>query len=67
MRRDLSRNPTAGASIGEPHALAYTSRTAYVSYAKVYYLLTPLTLTIDCATSYRLLEYIRSVAIALVL
>ena len=29
----LSRNPTAGAFIGEPHALAYTSRTAYVSYA----------------------------------
>jgi len=29
----LSRNPTAGASIGEPRALVYTSRTAYVSYA----------------------------------
>ena len=29
----VSRNPTAGASIGEPRALAYTSRTAYVSYA----------------------------------
>ena len=29
----LSRNPTAGASIGEPHALAYTLHTAYVSYA----------------------------------
>jgi hypothetical protein len=26
-------NPTIGASIGEPYALAYTSRTAYVSYA----------------------------------
>ena len=32
-RKSLSRNPTAGASIGEPHALAYTSRTPYVSYA----------------------------------
>ncbi len=30
---NMSRNPTAGASIGEPRALAYTSRTAYVSYA----------------------------------
>jgi hypothetical protein len=30
---DLSRNPTVGASIGEPRALAYTSRTAYVSHA----------------------------------
>ena len=29
----LSRNPTAGASIGEPRALTYTLRTAYVSYA----------------------------------
>ena len=29
----VSRNPTAGASIGEPRALVYTSRTAYVSYA----------------------------------
>ena len=28
----VSQNPTAGASIGEPRALAYTSRTAYVSY-----------------------------------
>ena len=27
-----SQNPTAGASIGEPCALIYTSRTAYVSY-----------------------------------
>jgi len=52
------RNPTAGASIGEPRALTYTSRIAYVSYAWVYHLLTPLTLTINCATSYRLLKYI---------
>ena len=29
----VSQNPTAGASIGEPRALAYTLRTAYVSYA----------------------------------
>jgi len=60
----VSRNPTAGASIGEPRALVYTSRTAYVSYAWVYYLLTPSTLTIDCATSCRLLEYIYLVATA---
>jgi hypothetical protein len=33
------RNPTVGASIGEPRALAYTSRIAYVSYARVYHLL----------------------------
>ena len=33
----VSRNPTAGASIGEPRALTYTSRTAYVSYAQVYH------------------------------
>ena len=32
-KMSLSRNPTAGASIGEPRALVYTSRTAYVSYA----------------------------------
>src|SRR5258706_16457985 len=31
----MLRNPTAGASIGEPRALAYTSRTAYISYAQV--------------------------------
>ena len=60
----MLRNPTVGASIGEPHALAYTSRTAYVSYARVYYLLTPLILTIDRATSYRLPKYICFVAIA---
>ena len=29
----MLRNPTAGASIGKPRALAYTSRIAYVSYA----------------------------------
>ena len=29
----ILRNPTAGASIGEPCALAYTLRTAYISYA----------------------------------
>jgi hypothetical protein len=29
----LLRNPTVGASIGEPRALTYTSRIAYVSYA----------------------------------
>src|SRR5271169_7040600 len=58
----MLRNPTVGASIGEPRALAYTSRTAYVSYAQVYHLLTPSTLTIDRATSCRLLEYIRSAA-----
>ena len=28
----MSRNPTVGASIGEPRALAYTSSMAYVSY-----------------------------------
>jgi len=56
------QNPTAGASIGEPRALAYTSRTAYVSYAQVYHLLTPSTLTIDRVTSYRLLEHIRLAA-----
>ena len=60
----MSRNPTVGASIGEPRALAYTSRTAYVSYARVYHLLTPLTLMIDRVTSYRLPKYIRFVAIA---
>ena len=60
----VSRNPTAGASIGEPRALAYTSRTPYVSYAWIYHLLTPSTLTIDRATSCRLLEYIRIVATA---
>jgi len=60
----LSRNPTAGASIGEPRAFAYTSRTAYVSYARVYYLLTPSTLTINRVTFYRLPKYIRFVAIA---
>ena len=60
----MSRNPTAGASIGEPRALAYTSRTACVSYARVYHLLTPSTLTIDRATSCRLLKYIYSVATA---
>ena len=60
----VSRNPTVGASIGEPRALAYTSRTAYVSYARVYHLLTPSILMIDCATSCRLPEYIRFVAIA---
>jgi hypothetical protein len=54
----VSRNPTAGASIGEPRALAYTSCTAYVSYVRVYHLLTPSTLTIDCVMSCRLLEYI---------
>ena len=59
----MSRNPTAGASIGEPRTLVYTSRTAYVSYAWVYHLLTPSTLTIDRATSCILLEYIRSAAI----
>ena len=57
-------NLTAGASIGEPRALAYTLYIAYVSYARVYYLLTPLTLIINRATSYRLPEYICFVAIA---
>jgi hypothetical protein len=38
------------------------SRIAYVSYAQVYYLLTPLTLIIDRVTSYRLLKYIRLAA-----
>ena len=33
----MSRNPTTGAFIGEPRALAYTSRTAYISYAQVYH------------------------------
>jgi len=60
----MSRNLTAGASIGEPHTLIYTSCTAYVSYARVYYLLTPSTLTIDRATSCRLPKYIRFVAVA---
>ena len=60
----MSRNPTAGASIGEPRTLIYTSRTAYASYTRVYHLLTPLTLTIDRVTFYRLLEYIYSVATA---
>jgi hypothetical protein len=58
----VSQNPTTGASIGEPHALAYTSCTAYISYARVYHLFTPLTLTIDCVTSCRLLKYIYSAA-----
>jgi hypothetical protein len=58
----VSRNRTTGASIGEPRALAYTSRIAYISYARVYHLLTPSTLTIDRVTSYRLLEYIHSAA-----
>ena len=60
----MSRNPTAGASIGEPRALAYTSHTAYVSYARVYYPLTPLTLMINRVTFYRLPKYIRFIAIA---
>jgi len=60
----MSRNPTVGASIGEPCALAYTLYIAYVSYARVYHLLTPLTLTIDRVMSCRLPEYIRFVAIA---
>jgi len=64
MVEDLLRNPTAGASIGEPRALAYTSRIAYVSYARVYHLLTPSTLIIDRVTSCRLPEYIRFIAIA---
>ena len=34
----LLRNPTVGASIGEPRALTYTSRIAYISYARVYHL-----------------------------
>ena len=59
--------PTTKASTGEPRALAYTLRTAYVSYAQVYHLLTPSTLTIDRATSCRLLKYIHSAAIDLVL
>jgi hypothetical protein len=58
----VSRNRTAGASIGGPCALVYTSRTAYVSYARVYHLLTPLTLMIDRAMSCRLLKYIYSAA-----
>ena len=51
-------NLTVGVSIGEPYALIYTSRTAYVSYAWVYYPLMPSTLIIDCVTSCRLLKYI---------
>jgi hypothetical protein len=51
-----------GVSIGEPRALAYTSRTAYVSYVRVYHLLMPLTLTINHVMSCRLLEYIYSAA-----
>jgi hypothetical protein len=58
----VSWNCTAGASIGEPRALAYTSRIAYIGYARVYHLLTPLTLTIDRVTSCRLLEYIHLAA-----
>jgi hypothetical protein len=58
----VSRNPTAGASIGEPRALIYTSRIAYVSYARVYHLFTPSTLTINRVTSCRLLKYIYSAA-----
>ena len=54
----MSRNRTAGASIGEPRALVYTSRIAYVSYARVYHLFTPLTLIIDRVMSCRLLKYI---------
>jgi hypothetical protein len=54
----LSRNRTAGASIGGPCALAYTSRTAYVSYMRVYHLLIPSTLIINRVTSCRLLKYI---------
>jgi hypothetical protein len=54
--------PPQGASIEEPRALAYTSRIAYISYARVYHLLTPSTLTIDRVTSYRLLKYIHSAA-----
>ena len=60
----MSRNPTAGASIGEPCALAYTLCTAYVCYARVYHLLTSLTLMIDRAISCRLPKYIRFIAIA---
>jgi hypothetical protein len=56
------RTPPQGASIGEPRALAYTSRTAYISYARVYHLPTPSTLMIDRATSCRLLKYIYSAA-----
>jgi hypothetical protein len=58
----LSRSPTAGASIGEPRALAYTSRTAYVSYVRVYHLPTPSTLMIDRVMSCRLLKYIHLAA-----
>ena len=60
----MSRNLTVGASIGEPRALVYTLRIAYVSYARVYHPLTPSTLTIDRAMSCRLPEYIRFIAIA---
>ena len=60
----MSRNLTVGASIGEPCAFAYTLCIAYVSYARVYHLLIPLTLMIDRVTSCRLPEYIRFVAIA---
>jgi hypothetical protein len=56
------RNPTTGASIGEPRAFAYTSCIAYVSYTRVYHLFTPSTLTIDRVTSCRLLKYIHSAA-----
>jgi hypothetical protein len=58
----VSRNRTAGASIGGPRALVYTSRIAYISYMRVYHLLTPSTLIINCVTSYRLLKYIHSAA-----
>ena len=63
-RISLLQNPTIGASIEEPRALTYTLRTAYISYAQVYHLLTPSTLTINRATSYRLLKYIHLIAIA---
>jgi hypothetical protein len=58
----ISQNRTAGASIRGPCALAYTSHIAYVSYTRVYYLLTPLTLTINRVMSYKLLKYIYSAA-----
>jgi hypothetical protein len=62
IKRQVSRNPTTRASIGEPRTLVYTLCIAYVSYARVYHLLMPLTLMIDHITSCRLRKYIHLVA-----
>jgi hypothetical protein len=52
------RIPPQGAFIEESRTLVYTLYTAYISYIRVYYLFTPLTLTINRVMSCRLLKYI---------